>query len=170
MANITPECENVVNYIIQRLKSFNADLDNYNQHLITAVRIQKILYFCDIEYMKKNNGLSMFKDDFYAWPKGPAIPPIYFGFLQSYNGEIQPTCDNSCLTSLMIDAIECCLENILNYDTVDLVLLSQAEEGPWKQFYRKSDPHHLQIIPKAAIYNFYLNKKLFNCQIKEKTL
>ena len=46
------------------------------QHPISNLQLQKILYFCQLEYLRKT-GSFLFADDFQAWKYGPVIPSVY---------------------------------------------------------------------------------------------
>lgn len=43
---------------------------------ISNLQLQKILYFCQIEYLRKTSAF-LFEDDFQAWRYGPVIPSVY---------------------------------------------------------------------------------------------
>lgn len=46
---------------------------------ISQLKLQKILFFTQIEYIKKNNKL-LFPDIFEVWKYGPTIPDIYYEY------------------------------------------------------------------------------------------
>ena len=156
-------CVTAANYIIERTNEFNRAQNYENRILITGKRLQKILYFSDVEYMRRNAGDSMFTDEFYAWPSGPVIPSVYYEFAQYQNGEMSVAeGKHSDLTQSMVDAIDYVLERTNTIDTVDLIELSHVEGGPWRRFYSVKDPNHEQMIPKDEIYSFYKNREIFN--------
>lgn len=45
---------------------------------ISNLQLQKILYFIQIDYLKK--GIEPFEDQFEAWQFGPVIPSIYYRY------------------------------------------------------------------------------------------
>ena len=61
MEDLTPKCVAVSNYIIEKINKFNEGKTLQEQVMMSLKRLQKILYFCDIEYMKINNGESLFE-------------------------------------------------------------------------------------------------------------
>lgn len=160
---LTAMCIAAANYIIEATNTFNKA--NPNRRIsMTCKRLQKILYFSGIEYMKRNNGRSMFADDFHAWPSGPVIPSVYHKFSNCQNGNMQPILDgiHNPLTQAMIDALKYTLERTWDIDTLDLIDISHEEGGPWRRFYNDADAKHEQIIPKTDIYEYYKLKAVFN--------
>ena len=71
---MTNMCISAANYIVERTNSYNETRDFKDQVSLTCKRLQKLLYFSDVEYMCRNGGKSMFNDNYYAWPSGPVIP------------------------------------------------------------------------------------------------
>ena len=149
-------CIAAANYIIERTNAHNiASSDSIV--LMTCKRLQKLLYFGDIEYMKRNEGRSMFTDEYRAWPSGPVIPSVYHKYMKYQSGQMYPAKEpgHSQLTQSMQDALEYTLNETWEIDTQDLVDISHIEGGPWRRFYNDNDPKHEQIIPKEEIYLFY---------------
>ena len=46
---------------------------------VTNLRLQKLLYFIQLESYKKNT-IFMFDDDLYAWQFGPVVPEVYYEY------------------------------------------------------------------------------------------
>ena len=165
MEDLTPKCIVVANYIIENINKFNEGKPLKEQVMFTLRRLQRILYFCDIEYMKINNGASLFEDNYYAWPSGPVIPYVYYTFVQcqKLNGKISPKYEAQelRLTNKEKSIIDKVLKETQELDTVDLSNIANINEGPWQKAYNELDPEHNQIIKKEEIYNFYKNKELF---------
>ena len=155
---LTAMCIAAANYIIERTNEFNKRTDYNRRVSLTCKRLQKILYFSEIQYMKQNGGKAMFSDDFYAWPSGPVIPSVYYQFMKYQNGEMYPKEDPSCITDSMRSAMDYVLDSTWGRDTVDLVNDSHITGGPWSRAYDDADPDHKQIISKQKIYSFYKNK------------
>jgi len=62
MANLTLKCMAVANYIIDEINKYNEDKPFREKILLSVRRLQKLLYFCETEYMKKimvNHSLKM---------------------------------------------------------------------------------------------------------------
>ncbi len=58
----------VAKYIIYKL--------NKRKIEITHLKLQKLLYFCQKDFLKKY-GIPLFEEDFEAWVHGPVLPIIY---------------------------------------------------------------------------------------------
>lgn len=159
---MTEMCIAAANYIIERTNDFNNNHEYGERILITGKRLQKLLFFSDAEFMKRN-GQSMFTEDFCAWPSGPVIPSVYSEFSQYQNGEMCPSknCNQHKLMPSMTEAIDFILNETWNMDTLDLVNHSHVENGPWMKFYNPNDPEHNQIISKDDIKQFYLENEMF---------
>ena len=165
MEKLTKKCIAVLNYIIEKINKSNEGKELREQVMMSLKRLQKILYICDIEYMKINNGESLFEDNYFAWSSGPVIPYVYHTFIQcqSPNGKIHPKYEEQeiRLTDKEAFIIDKVLEKTQELDTVDLIDITKIDDGPWHQVYNEFDSNHNQIISKEEIYNFYKNKKLF---------
>ena len=149
-------CIAAANYIIERTNTYNKSTSD-SVILMTCKRLQKLLFFSDIEYMKRNEGRSMFNDEFHAWPSGPVIPSVYYKYMKYQSGQMSPVIESghSPLTQSMQDSLDYTLKTTWRIDTRDLVEISHVEGGPWRRFYNDNDPKHEQIIPKHEIFLFY---------------
>ena len=159
-------CIAAANYLIDETNRYNNAPTTKQRVSMTCKRLQKLLYISDIEYMRKNKGTSMFRDDYYAWPSGPVIPSVYSKFMIYQDGHmVSIKGDFTPITPLMKECLDSVLECTWNMDTWDLVELSHKNDGteicPWKQFYNENDPNHEQIIRKDAIYAFYQKRNIF---------
>lgn len=160
MSKLTPLCYSVASYIAENINNYNIDKSVKEKIFINGNKLQKILYFCDIEYMKSNNGISMFKDDFYAWPKGPTIPEIYYIFWVNDKGVMcSLPYQKEPLTINMKKTIDEVLELMGSLDTIELINLTQVEGGPWSKVYNEDDKKHEQIISKEEMFKFYSNNE-----------
>lgn len=158
---ITAKCRAVSNYIIEAANRYNEDKSVQEQVMMSTKRLQRLLYFCNIEYMRKYNGQNLFNDYFYAWPTGPVIPGIYFVYIPHIIGKYIPIYDGERLElkneeKFIIHKI---LKQTQNLSTMDLIKITNISGGPWQRFYNELDSKHNQIIPKEVIYNFYMNNK-----------
>jgi len=163
----------VANYLIEKTNAYNIDKDSRNKILMSGKRLQKLLYFSDIEYMTHFKK-PLIEDFFYAWPSGPVIPIVYTTYIQYQIGEMNPTNAGYELLSYEERGV---LDKIFN-DTIDittsaLVNISKVNGGPWDSVYNEFDPEHKQIILKEEILDFYYKgsvKHLFDEQTKNKTV
>lgn len=160
MIRLTPLCYSVASYIAESINNYNIDKTINEKIFINGNKLQKILYFCDIEYMKSNNGISMFEDEFYAWPKGPVIPDIYYLFFLTSGGEMHSlTYQREPLTINIKETIDRVLDSMGSLNTIDLINLTQVEGGPWSKVYNKDAKNHEQIISKKEMFKFYSKEK-----------
>lgn len=155
-------CVAAANRLVELTNQYNKD-QPYNQRIsMTCKRLQKLLYFCEVEFMQRHNGESMFSEDFYAWPSGPVIPSVYSKFAQFQTGEMTVVGGtHTPLTENMIEVVDFVFDKTINMDTLDLVTLSHVKDGPWDRVYNDSDPKHEQIIEKASIYSYYAPHSVF---------
>ncbi len=156
---MTEMCIEAANHIVRKTNEYNQGRAYSERISMTCKRLQKLLYFSDIQFMKQNNGESMFTDDFYAWPSGPVIPAVYDEFMQYQDGEMSPVGgEHSPLTEQNRKAIDDIFEKTIDIDTYDLVKMSHIEGGPWQQVYDETDINHEQIISKQEMFNFYRDR------------
>lgn len=154
----------VANYIVKKTNEFNARVDFQEQISLRNRRLQLLIYFCEIEYMKKNNGIPLFTDyycDFLAWPNGPTITAIVLKFAQQETVEMnlcEPVVELPDNIKSIINEV---LEATKNIDTLDLIEISNVIGGPWHQAYNEKNWKYSKIISKKEMYCYYLNKELF---------
>ena len=150
----------VANYIIEKTNQYNESRDFKDQVSLTCKRIQKLLYFIEIEYMKRNNGRPLFEYDFFAWESGPVIPMVYTTYM-IYNytpGKISCAPSNCQLNPDVLETIDYVLKQTWEVDQVFLVKASYV--GPWESAFDPSDPDHFQLITKNSMYEFWKNKDI----------
>lgn len=87
-----------------------------DDHLISNLQLQKILYNLQKELLKK--GTVLVNDDFQAWAYGPVVPKVYFEFC-SYG--------SMCIDEKYNVKIENQIKNI-----IDPIIESLRKEEPWK--------------------------------------
>jgi len=166
---LTVECLAVVNYIIEEIDKFNDGKIYKEQIRLSCGRLVKLLYFCEVEYMKRNDGKPMFEEDYYAWPSGPVIPLIYDTFIQFESDPFRPIYNENSI--ILLEEVKLIINSVLevtkNIDTEDLIDISKNCEPYW-QFL--NPPYYYGIIPKDEIYNFYLNNDSIFSQTKKTSL
>lgn len=155
-------CVAAANRLVELTNRHN-DQKPYGEKIsMTCKRLQKLLYFCEAEYMTRHNGETMFSEDFYAWPSGPVIPSVYSKFAHFQNGEMTTVPgDHTPLTDDMTEVLDYVFNSTIAIDTLDLVEMSHIEDGPWSLVFDRTDPKHMQIIKKSSIYDYYKNRKVF---------
>lgn len=157
---LTAMCIEAANYIIKRTNEFNFKRNYSDKISMTCKRLQKLLYFSEVEYMKRHDGEPMFEDNFYAWQSGPVIPSVYDVFVQYQNGEMYPIEEgkHTPITTEMKEVLDYIFEQTIEIDTYDLVDASHIPDGPWYKVY---DANREPIVTKSSMYDFYKDKKLF---------
>ena len=164
---MTGMCIAAANYLIERTNDYNhADGRTFLDEIpMTCKRLQKLLYFSEIVYMKRHGGTPMLKDKFYAWPSGPVIPSVYYQFQDFQGGYMEPIkCNNPELKDEEREALSFVFNETVDLDTLDLVNISHIEDGPWAKVYDPNDSNYESVVEKEEIYRFYQNieeSKLF---------
>jgi len=161
---LTKQCKAVANYIIEEINKYNEGKNLRQKLLFTTKRLQKLLYFCEVEYMIRNNGSPLFDDEFYAWPSGPVIEEIYHEFMQYQAGDIQPKYDKkeynlSQDIKFIIDQI---LEASKVLDTRDLIMMSNVPGGPHSKVFNEKDKDYKQKVSKKETYSYYSRKEIIS--------
>lgn len=161
---ISKMCIAAANYLIKQTNDFNKGKKYSERISMTCKRLQKLLYFSEIEYMKTYNGEAMFTDDFHAWPSGPVIPSVYDVFVQYQNGEMRTVdeTNHSNITDNMKAILKKIFEETTNIDTYDLVEYSHISDGPWAKVYDAQDDRHEQVISKQEMIKFYQNRAILS--------
>lgn len=98
---------------------------NYPNQIDDHIKVQKILYFLDLDYKKKNDE-PFFSDQFEAWIYGPVSRRI-FSIIRE-NGLVFKT--DYELSDDDKKFIKKDVKQYLKYDSFDLVLLSHQSQ-PW---------------------------------------
>lgn len=157
---LTEKCMAAADYILEKTENYNCICSAEEKIFMTCARLQKLLYFSEVEYMKRNEGRPMFLDDFYAWPSGPVIPSVYHEYLQE--GREYPVAKKARdLPRMMKDALDFILEKTWCVDVKELIELSRADGGPWRRFYCNDDCKHSQVVPKCEIFAHYRKNTTF---------
>lgn len=168
MYTITPKCIAVANYLIEKTNAYNTDKDFRNKIIMSSQRLQKLLYFSNIEYMFYFNK-PLVQDLFFAWPNGPAIPFVYTRYVQYQSGEMRPIGTMHEPLSYEERAVLDKIFNVtINITTATLVNISKVSNGPWHNVYNELDPEHKQMILNDEMLNFY-NKGAIRYFFDDKT-
>lgn len=118
---------------------------------ITNLRINKLLYFVQGEYLAKHDK-PLFEDDIEAWTYGPVIPNVYNTFKSLNRLPIQDVTDD-CYNSVFTREDKLFLINVLvkygSYSTGRLVEMTHAPGTPWS-LTEQSD-----VIPNELIKDFF---------------
>ena len=118
---------------------------------ISNLKLQKIMYFIQRDYLKNHDGVPFFDDPIEAWQFGPVVPPVYYKYCAF--GSMPITADYS-----LDESIESHSQNFINsvYDKLknknawDLVDETHKDGGPWKETYKDGSGNH-KVIPLELI-------------------
>lgn len=140
----------ISDYIINLINNIN------NKKIkLSCKRLQKILYFCEVNYLKHSNGKSIISDDFYAWGSGPVIPGVYYMYMQFQDGFMYPLIGKYLnLNDEVKEVLDKTVKETNNYTTEELIDFSRVKGGPWEKHKEGNG-----LIPKKEIYDFYKDKK-----------
>lgn len=157
---LTNMCIAAANYLIKKTNEYNESRAFREKIRMSGKRLQKLLYFSDIEYMKSYNK-PMLRDDFYAWPSGPVIPSVYTQFIQYQSGAMEPAEGKyTQLTQEEKEVLDLVFGSTIGVDTSKLVKASHVEGGPWACVYDEHDKDHRQVISKNKMQEFYKNMSI----------
>lgn len=140
-------------YSAQCVANFLINECNRQNVPITNLKLQKLLYFVQGEYVRSYNE-RLIDDDFYAWQLGPVVPEVYYKFAIYSSSPIpeQKVGDSESLPVQVQEKIALLLPWYMNMSTWDLVDLSH-EQDPWK--YAHQIFGDKSLIPYESIYQFF---------------
>nr|DAM94001.1 MAG TPA: hypothetical protein [Caudoviricetes sp.] len=135
----------VAKYVVTKCKK--------DEYPISNLQLQKILYYIQHDFLKKNNK-PLFDDDFEAWKFGPVVPSVYYEYsylgalkiyeeYDDYDKIIQNLGDNI----LLINSTVCKKRNI---DPWTLVSETHAKGKAWDIIF-KDGAGFGDVIPKQQI-------------------
>ena len=107
-----------------------------NKILMSNLRLQKILFFCQVMYLSKYNYV-LFNDDIVAWSFGPAVKSVYEQFKRFGSCGIIPECNGVEYNYAELDnaAVDCIKYVLLKTQDMSFSELSEAS----KNFFYKYD-------------------------------
>lgn len=96
---------------------------------VSNLQLQKILYYIQGEYMKKNCGRPLFNDNIEAWRYGPSIPNVYYEYnIYSSSEIIDKQQGNSEIENKIKDIINPIIEEKSKMSAWELVRSTHLEE------------------------------------------
>lgn len=144
--------------------NFFIDLTNNSKtdDKMTNLRINKLLYFAQGEYLAKY-GKPLFEDDMEAWTYGPVVPIVYNTFkplkstpIQGVTDEYDPSVFTRDNRLFLIDI----LAKYGIYSTRHLVEMTHMKGTSW------DNVNQSEVIPKESMEAFF-RKTETTCQPKE---
>ncbi len=145
-----------------------AYVDKYKTE-ISNVKLQKLLYFTEAQWMKnKKENEKLFDDDYEAWLYGPVIPKVYREFkLKNLTKEhitISENDKNHEVNEVILEIIQ----KLGKLPTETLIKKSHVEDGPWYKYYYNKDKNSTKknngynIIDKSSIKNYFSNNSIYD--------
>lgn len=139
------DVEKVAKYIIKRC--------NDHHQIISNLKLQKILYFVQAEFLVVKNE-ACFHEDIEAWDFGPVVPEIYYKYRMFGSAHI-PYIDNE--TTFPFDHNDkIILNNIIDecskYSASALVEITH-NQSPWREAYYSNC--HNSIITTESIKAYF---------------
>ena len=102
---------------------------------ITNLRLQKILYFVQLESYRKCD-VPAFDEEIEAWQFGPVVPVVYYEYCNYVGMPILERYDIiEDINSNTRNVIDYVLKKYAGYSVWDLVNITHAEGSPWNKTY-----------------------------------
>ena len=120
---------------------------------LTNLKLQKLLYFAQTEYLKQENK-PLFADDIEAWVYGPVVRAVYSEYKSCGSFPITPFDGSHACSSFrpLPKSIRNFLEGVWKryglYSASHLVSLTHQPGGPWRRYY---DRGANSAIPLSAL-------------------
>ena len=116
---------------------------------VTNLKLQKLLYFAQVEYLKKT-GKKLFNDEIQAWQYGPVVPNIY-EWLKGCGAYVVTEFDISLEDA---DNLQKAIKEFLDefwkkyspYSAWGLVSKTHEKDSPWSKVYNNGKGEK-QVIP-----------------------
>ena len=142
---------------------------NRNNYEISNLKLQKLLYFIQADYLSSGKRVPCFDEEIQAWNFGPVVPEVYHAFKTYGSGHI-PSIDSYVCIDLdnmefgrkkydetVIDEedrrhIGNIIDGLSPYSTTTLVNITH-NQTPWQDAYRKG---HNSVISKEDIKEYFV--------------
>lgn len=120
---------------------------------ITNLKLQKLLYYIQVDYLVKHNGMPLFAENIEAWQYGPVVREVYNLYKCFGRNPIndEGLSEQFELSTEEKKSIEDSLEKYMSYSAYELVS-NIHQEQPWIDSYEEGKDN---IIPNESMYNFY---------------
>lgn len=127
-----PTAEQVADYILSLSRPEVGDI-------ISNLKLQKLLYYCQGFHLAMNDGNPLFDEDIEAWNYGPVVPSVYHKYKDKGSNYIDPP-DNPDLENLTTDQKELIEDVYTTYGQFSAWRLMEMthDESPWKRSYNGS--------------------------------
>ena len=107
--------------------------DEYGE-LITHLKLQKILYYAQADYLVENKGIPLFEEPIEAWQYGPVVRSVYDKYKQFGRNPISMLIESINLEDEQKQQTEKTLSYCLGASATELVNSIHSED-PWIDAY-----------------------------------
>lgn len=137
-------------YAASTISKFIVNWCNENDVFITNLKLQKLLYFIQGEYYKKQKK-RLFDGEFYAWKLGPVIPSEYYKYAV-YSSTAIPKQEEVRIEEKDSKLLDMFLRKYALFSTWDLVNKTHAQD-PWR--YNHEIFGEKSLIPFDSIKDYF---------------
>ena len=147
-------------YAAQDIARFVIWYSKKKDYSINNLKLQKIMYFLQADYIVNKNTLC-FSDDIDAWDMGPVISGVYHKFAKYGSAEIPLTgCEDAAREIRLQDQkrIARIIDNCARYSTPQLTAMTLRQEA-WKEAYERQTKISPQAIRRYCFRTWRPEKK-----------
>ena len=140
-------------YPVDIIASYIIDYSCDNGKTVSNLRLQKILYFVQAEFLVDKK-IPCFAEEIYAWSLGPVVPSVYFEYKKYGGASIPSTGLKGKRYPISIEdmkRIEVMVDQCNTFSTTGLVQLTH-DQDPWKIAINM--PLN-KIITKQSIFDYF---------------
>ncbi len=129
---------------------------NENNNSISNLKLQKVLYFVQAQFLVKNNQ-RCFAEDIEAWDFGPVVPVVYHKYKIFGSAFIPIPYDTSGIKIQEEDKwyINAIVDACSKFSASNLVNITHSQD-PWKKTY---NPFERKVISNDIIKEFFSSNK-----------
>lgn len=131
---------------------------------MSAIKLQKLVYYCQAWYLAWNKGNPLFKEQIEAWINGPVVRELY----NEHRGQSLVQSLNSGNSENLTIAQKCNIQTILSFygeKSSSWLILRSHQEKPWQKAREGLGPMQAStnIVLPEIITAFYNHKDISKC-------
>lgn len=141
----------MVMYDVQLIARYVINRCTQNERPISNLKLQKILYFIQAEFLVSMNK-ACFKDDIEAWNHGPVVPDVYFEYniFGSTNIPDQGNDGFKSISKQAKDHLDAIIDVAAKYSASGLEKITR-HQYPWKSAYMRNN----KVIKQSEIKEYF---------------
>lgn len=161
-----------MSYKVMDIARFVINYCNQNGYEISNLKLQKLLYFIQADYLSEGDDHYCFAEDIQAWNFGPVVPEVYHEFKMYGCGNIpmitnyseidfenweftRKQYDENVIRREDRERIKELLDGLADYSATTLVNVTHNQR-PWKDAYARG---HNEIIDKRSIGEYFRSRE-----------